>query len=343
LDSVNSSVQDGKRELRLDALRGVAAFCVAAGHCTTAYSLKPLHNKTLYNIDFSNASDLAVRFLHIVFNANAAVVIFFVLSGYVLTNSLNKAGYNYLGEFLKHATKRAYRILPITIISFFPLVFFVKADIINLVSNMLLLKRNINGVTWSLQVEIVASIILVFLVFLLRRECKPLLLLLFAGLMAMYLSNLYPIFFKYFPAFFLGCFVPDIRHYKNIIVKLAPFAVFSLLFADFIIGYKTDFSIIVQLISSAIVISAVPYTKLFSFLEKAPFVFFRQSIVFFLRLSPDRCLPCTYTMPEDRNPIGQYAAISKHIYLYNPINSYCAYYFNDILLPGRKTVHCRWI
>ena len=62
-------VRAGRHVAALDVLRGIAAMMVLLGHCTLVYGL-PVQ---------------ARQVLDIVLNQRAAVLIFFVLSGYVLT------------------------------------------------------------------------------------------------------------------------------------------------------------------------------------------------------------------------------------------------------------------
>ena len=255
-------------ELRLDALRGLAAFSVAAGHCVTAWESGPIYALTVKEMQGAGLSAIVMKLLHLIFNADAAVIIFFVLSGHVLTRSLQKISLNYVAEFSKFATKRLFRLIPTTCISFLPLVFFVHADIARYIKNMLLLARDINGVTWSLQVEVFGSL-LIFLVFMSRKRSKMALYILSTLIMAAYLLNKDTIFLKYFPAFLLGCVVDDLRrNYKDAMLKLLPLSVFMLLCGDFVLGYKTHLSIFLEIASSGIIIAAAPYSRFFAFLDR---------------------------------------------------------------------------
>jgi peptidoglycan/LPS O-acetylase OafA/YrhL len=260
------------RESRLDALRGVAALSVAAGHCVTAFSTKPLYNKTLGELDFGNKTDVILRLFHIIFNADAAVLIFFVLSGYVLFGSLKKTDSNYLAEFGRFTTKRIYRIIPTVAISFLPLVLFLdNFNAFDLVANMLLLKVGINGVTWSLQVEM-AAIPVIYLIFLSGR-LRYFLILPFLILSLLFFSDYSIKYFKYFPAFYLGYFVGYLRNYRRTLIKMTLPALLGLLLADFLLGYKSNLSIICQIISALVIISAAPYSRIFKILDWKVFLF----------------------------------------------------------------------
>jgi peptidoglycan/LPS O-acetylase OafA/YrhL len=60
----------GRRIVRLEACRGLAALVVVVGHCLNA---------------FRPSTDFAGKFYYVVVNGEAAVIFFFALSGYVLT------------------------------------------------------------------------------------------------------------------------------------------------------------------------------------------------------------------------------------------------------------------
>ena len=79
----------------LDALRGIAAVVVLLGHCTLVY-------------DIPRAARLG---FDLVFNQRAAVIVFFVLSGYVLCLSWRN-GAGDLIALLKFYVRRAFRLVP---------------------------------------------------------------------------------------------------------------------------------------------------------------------------------------------------------------------------------------
>ncbi len=78
----------------LQALRGIAAFAVMIGHCLIYYDIPPL---------FSSIA--------LFFNGRSAVVVFFVLSGYVLTRSWRDTPFN-RANILRFYMQRAFRIYP---------------------------------------------------------------------------------------------------------------------------------------------------------------------------------------------------------------------------------------
>jgi peptidoglycan/LPS O-acetylase OafA/YrhL len=103
------------------------------------------------------------RLLSVIFPADGAVMVFFVLSGHVLWESFRRKQFRLLPDFADFVDARIYRLLPLTIVTALPLGFLVDASARTLVMNMLLLSRSLNGVLWSLQVEMVASVALFML------------------------------------------------------------------------------------------------------------------------------------------------------------------------------------
>src|SRR5215471_18861534 len=99
----------------LDGLRGLAALSVTLGHCASEIGgLGAAYTVTLFTAFAAAPADLAFRFLHVLFPADAAVEVFFVLSGYVLTRSLRNAPA--LGaEIAPFLTRRVFRLFPVSI------------------------------------------------------------------------------------------------------------------------------------------------------------------------------------------------------------------------------------
>jgi peptidoglycan/LPS O-acetylase OafA/YrhL len=78
----------------LQSLRGISAVTVMISHCLVDYGPAPLLTR-----------------ISSVFNGRAAVVIFFVLSGYVLTRSLQRSQFN-RGAVLRFYARRIFRLYP---------------------------------------------------------------------------------------------------------------------------------------------------------------------------------------------------------------------------------------
>src|SRR6266496_177159 len=89
---------------RLESLRGVAAMTVAIGH-----SFRVFHG--------DGAQALASTWIDRVFNGNAAVTLFFVLSGYVLGLSLRNASAFSVRSMGAFGVRRFFRIYPVFLLS----------------------------------------------------------------------------------------------------------------------------------------------------------------------------------------------------------------------------------
>ena len=136
---------------RLESLRGVAAVLVAVYHCGVMYLQYPASGSSRLYFAFANGL--------------GCVVVFFVISGFVLARSLDRADSI---SFVSFARNRAFRLLPasIAIVGLLTFLherfgFYVGFEAsfapINVLLNMLLIKSDINGVMWSLTVEIAAT------------------------------------------------------------------------------------------------------------------------------------------------------------------------------------------
>lgn len=144
---------------RLEALRGMAAVCVAAMHAAHPPDLP--------------VSDLLSRAVAIILNGQGAVNFFFVLSGFVLSASLASTAST---GFARFAGRRLLRLLPaiwISLAILIPVYAHLKAGALvpsnlsarRIVENLLLVDTSLNGLMWSIQVEAVA----IPLVYLLHR------------------------------------------------------------------------------------------------------------------------------------------------------------------------------
>jgi peptidoglycan/LPS O-acetylase OafA/YrhL len=148
----------------LETLRGLAALVVAMSHGRCAFVE-------------SDGALKGVDFVLSIFQPASAVVVFFVLSGYVLGKSLSNET-----NYLAFAVRRLLRILPAFIASvlfaylvvnsvrldpapattspFFQSVFWPAPTWNDLYDNLLLINSRVNGPTWSIWPELVGSAIL---------------------------------------------------------------------------------------------------------------------------------------------------------------------------------------
>jgi peptidoglycan/LPS O-acetylase OafA/YrhL len=163
-------------EPRLESLRGIAALTVAAHHGMTTFAVLPGDRPPI----LATVHDWL---LGRVTNPGMAVLFFFVLSGYVLGQSLNRDP-----DYARFIVRRAFRILPAFIVSvlfayacvtliridvppadltdFFKRPFWPMPTVDQLKDNLVFRSSWINGPTWSIYWEIIGSIFLPPLVYL---------------------------------------------------------------------------------------------------------------------------------------------------------------------------------
>jgi len=150
------------RFTRIDSIRGLAALAVAVGHSIIASPLASgLLAVTIWDFSKLTALQKILRVFLIVFNGGAAVVCFFVISGFVLSGALKRLyarkNSNWIIEFYK---KRIYRIYPALIAGYIILGLYLDTSAAGLSQDMLLVTTIGNPVTWSLKVEIQMALLL---------------------------------------------------------------------------------------------------------------------------------------------------------------------------------------
>jgi peptidoglycan/LPS O-acetylase OafA/YrhL len=225
-----------QRDPALDGLRGVAALAVALGHSLLQIGGLKLWGSSLHDFHSMGRTDIILRLLSAVAPSDAAVTVFFVLSGHVLWSSFQRKGFRFFNDLPDYACARVYRLLPVAIVTALPLGFLTTAAARELVMNMLLLRSSLNGVLWSLQVEMVASLGLFALWGLTTGVRWKLLLglVLACGVTIMFRGNPYAVFF---PAFVLGALISSMprRLLRNRWVLVAGVAV--LVLTNVVIGH----------------------------------------------------------------------------------------------------------
>jgi peptidoglycan/LPS O-acetylase OafA/YrhL len=155
---------------RLEALRGVAALMVAAFHSwqsTWFDSTDKLRNFLVVSDGRVFASYCTNMILRVVGNGYGAVVLFFVISGFVLTGSLARGPQRLPRGASRFLIARLLRIYPAVFatVGLFAALFWASGVFIDapkayiplgLLRNALLINTSIDGVTWSLQLELIA-------------------------------------------------------------------------------------------------------------------------------------------------------------------------------------------
>lgn len=166
----------------LEATRGIAALLVAGAHAAAARVIldgETYHlSKSGMIVDNSMEAFLSVFFRGFL-AAPAAVQFFFVLSGFVLTASLERGFPPCLRTAWQFAISRVFRIYPgiiVTVLLFdaWYLLTGLTIDVLYydpvlIFNNMALLSVAMNGVMWSIQVELLATPA-IFLAFILARK-----------------------------------------------------------------------------------------------------------------------------------------------------------------------------
>ena len=148
------------RNLGLDGLRGIAALSVAFGHCYVQVTGLALWTSRLKDFHTMQTSQVVARVLSAFFPSDAAVMVFFVMSGHVLWESFRRKDMKFFRDLPDYTSSRVYRLIPLTIASAIPLGLLSSVPAHELAENMLLFSHSMNGVLWSLQAEMVASAML---------------------------------------------------------------------------------------------------------------------------------------------------------------------------------------
>ena len=152
---------------RLESLRGLAALIVCVHHGMSVFA--------------DNARLVVMDALMFAFNSAAAVIFFFVLSGYVLGRALERDG-----EFVTYLVRRLFRLLPpfVVVVLFtfacerlfridpipsglmpgFQRMFWPQPTWDALWDNLLLSSFKVNGPTWTLLTELLGALMLPFVV-----------------------------------------------------------------------------------------------------------------------------------------------------------------------------------
>ncbi len=167
---------------RIEALRGIAAMLVAGSHSSQA----PLGRLRLFSEPVLDASEpiwgMLARAMRYALNAHGAVILFFVLSGFVLSLSLDRGPSKLSASARRFFIARIFRLYPgcFFAVSLFALLYFcvgaslpnvdpTRYSLSSILRNALLLDHSINGVMWTVQIELWAMP-LVFAAHRLRRR-----------------------------------------------------------------------------------------------------------------------------------------------------------------------------
>jgi peptidoglycan/LPS O-acetylase OafA/YrhL len=170
----------------LDSVRGLAALSVAFAHSSAVFAISG--NREFWATELFKSSP-PVAFFRIassVSGVQIAVLLFFVLSGFVLTKSLQRHEANWL----TYPWRRVVRLMPALIVSilvswvtvntlfvepsginsvWFSGLFGRPFDVSDVIGNIFLLNSTVNNVTWTIGAELVCSSLLPILIIMSRR------------------------------------------------------------------------------------------------------------------------------------------------------------------------------
>jgi len=250
------------RNLGLDGLRGIAALSVALGHCLLQVTGLPLLATSLRDFPSMPTGDIAMRVFSTLLPSDAAVMVFFVLSGHVLWQSFRRRQVRFLAGLPDYVAARVYRLMPLVIVTGLPIGLLSNAPAPELVRNMLLLSTSLNNVLWSLQVEMVASLTL-FALWGLTRGTRWMLVL------ALVLAFGVTPFFRgqgavvFFPAFVLGALVSSMppRLWRNSWLLAGGTAM--LLFTNLLLGHG-GITRCFEMLGATVLVGAVAHGRLSS-------------------------------------------------------------------------------
>ncbi len=169
---------------RVESLRGLGALAVAAYHI----SGRPVHGVPLWPdrpwAGVGAVQNVLPRLGLVIFPAHAALMVFFVISGFVLRLSLGHGPQRLPTATGKFFLGRIFRIFPVVMVAVLlaALVPACQAPLHgqaprpltapSLVANLLLCDVSLNNTFWALQVELLMAPVIVLLFFL-ERGCGP--------------------------------------------------------------------------------------------------------------------------------------------------------------------------
>ena len=278
-------------EPRLESLRGVAALTVAFFHIgqTKASHSGGEAASLIYSADQESPAWQALRTVYAwLANGHGAVVLFFVLSGYVLMQSLERSEGPVLRISGPFIVRRILRLFPpvVFMVCIFWLVYLLTGHVvlggspdsfkpISIIKHMLLLETQINGVTWTLQVEVIGAFVVLFAWALYKYIGQPALWAVAIALFAAGFSKnsnqiLYYVitpqlnYFSFFYAFVAGMLIPpNLRIFgmiriPQLLLKFYPVAGCALIFmSPVIFGEASNFRTFGEVIGACALITGV--------------------------------------------------------------------------------------
>lgn len=140
----------------LEGLRGVASLSVLVGHCY----LNSFPTENYLGSDLS----LLHRFIAGVFDPQPAVLLFFVLSGFVLSCQLDRAPVRSASDYGGYMVRRLFRLMPAVWVSLLLALAVTSghehAQLRQFLGGALLWDFTLNIVIWTMLIEVVGSLVL---------------------------------------------------------------------------------------------------------------------------------------------------------------------------------------
>ncbi|MEZ6143262.1 MAG: acyltransferase [Zavarzinella sp.] len=276
---------------RLESLRGVAALLVALLHIGLMRILENNYTYGLADINRHRDSKFEWVLTHLwraLANGHGAVILFFVLSGFVLRLSLNRSepvNSKKIGYFFLRRLIRLYpAVIGMTLI--FVVLYFgwglrlpwapdEMYTWVNIVKTMTLLETRMNGVMWSLQLELIATPVIVLTFFLARQFGEWILLLLLFVLAGLSFTTTWDgllldtgfVTIGTIYAFLAGMAVPYFgkRAVEKLSSRVAVLAIcwWTIIFftARTSLGMGSKWSVLVEVIATFSIVSLLAYGK----------------------------------------------------------------------------------
>jgi peptidoglycan/LPS O-acetylase OafA/YrhL len=292
---------DARRErefvIALESVRGLAALAVALFH---SFHFLPVDGARIFAGTFRQLETVdqwLMRLIMVPFNGAAAVTLFFVLSGFVLTLSLRRDNRPLGPKLFAFCGRRIFRIYPALAVNllvtsaalyWLPAIVSFPVDTRtteDLVSNLLLLGTPINGASWTLRVELLAIPFLIIGYLVARRlGLAGILALLGLSILVLFSPRLglHLVLSIYLFTFFLGMLVAELflgkalRISAGLAKAVLPVALFVMLSARFLLGYGSNWSVLTEGIAGAVLVGILvggPRLSLHSLLEMRPIRF----------------------------------------------------------------------
>ena len=261
-------MSDG-RNLALDGVRGLAALSVALGHCMLIVAGMDVWSKTAFDFPAMPAQEIAGRLMHLLFPGNGAVMVFFVLSGYVLWGSFARKRPT-TADVPDYIVARLFRLLPLVVATTLLYWLVTSPSPGELIANMLLLSTGMNKVLWSLQVEMIGSMV-IFIAWLAARN-DPIKLFIalcvVAAAVPFFRGNQFVV---YLPAFLLGALIHHVpaRIWQSRALLVA--ALLVLLLPSIVFSYR-GVTRLLEILAAAAIVGCVAAQRP-PLLESAPIKF----------------------------------------------------------------------